>query len=92
MKPTIFFQRDGEQWILLEEHEKIVEYIRQEERSRSDLYMQGYADGREDQAIEMRDAAHVVEQLLDEYPYGSEGYQAITTAGNRLRILAGKSE
>lgn len=39
-----------------------------------------------------RDAIHTVEQMLDEYPYDSEGYRAITTAGNRLRILAGSKD
>ena len=32
MKPTIFLQRNGEQWILLEEHEKIIDHIREGER------------------------------------------------------------
>ena len=40
----------------------------------------------------LRDAVHIVEQMLDEYPYDSEGYRAITTAGNRLRISAGTEE
>ena len=40
----------------------------------------------------LRDAVHIVEQMLDEYPYNSEGYRAITTAGNRLRISAGTEE
>ena len=49
-------------------------------------------DNKESYIYAMRDAVHVVEQLLDEYQYGTEAYQAITTAGNRLRILAGGDE
>lgn len=85
-------QRSYEENILRVELCKAEMRIMQLEDSLNNAYAKGYSDGREDQALAMRDAAHVVEELLKEYPYDSEGYRAITTAGNRLRILASTEE
>ena len=71
MKPSTFLTTHGDEWILYEEHKKIVEQVRDEERKRSDLYMQGYADGRTD-AKELSDINAKVY-----YNYGyDDGYAA----------------
>ena len=71
MKPSTFLTTHGDEWILYEEHKKIVEQVRDEERKRSDLYMQGYADGRTD----AKELSEINATVYYNYGY-DDGYSA----------------